>query len=383
MTFKLQDYLKVKILEIAFINLAVFIYVNVYGIIVYYTLINQYIILIKMGAVNIKKLAFELNLSAATVSRALRDSHEISRETKIRVHEMAKKLNYEPNPFASSLRKQKSKTIAVIVPEIANNFFSLAINGIEEVARERDYHVLIYQTHESSEIETSFLMRLLSGRVDGILISLACENVDKEHLKKISSQLPVIFFDRVHDDIEGVKITTDDYESAYNAVQHLIENGCKKIGYLLALNTLSTGKNRLRGYLDALKDNAFPDDKELIMESGASSDENYALIKKLITEQKPDGILSSIEELAMPCYYACKELQLNIPNDLKLISFSNLAHAELLNPSLTTINQPAFEIGVEAAGILFKIFNKRWYEPNETIILKSNLIKRESTRASF
>jgi len=315
-----------------------------------------------MGAVNIKKLAFELNLSAATVSRALRDSHEISRETKIRVHEMAKKLNYEPNPFASSLRKQKSKTIAVIVPEIANNFFSLAINGIEEVARERDYHVLIYQTHESSEIETSFLMRLLSGRVDGILISLACENVDKEHLKKISSQLPVIFFDRVHDDIEGVKIITDDYESAYNAVQHLIENGCKKIGYLLALNTLSTGKNRLRGYLDALKDNAFPDDKELIMESGANGDENYSLIKKLITEQKPDGILSSIEEL---------------------ISFSNLAHAELLNPSLTTINQPAFEIGVEAAGILFKIFNKRWYEPNETIILKSNLIKRESTRVSF
>ncbi|MDP9080297.1 MAG: LacI family transcriptional regulator [Bacteroidota bacterium] len=333
-----------------------------------------------MGEINIKKLACELNLSAATVSRALRDSHEISSETKARVLEMAKKLNYEPNPFASNLRGQKSKTIAVIVPEIANNFFSLAINGIEDVARERDYHVLIYQTHESSEIETSFLMRLLSGRVDGILISLACETVDKEHIKKVSDQLPVVFFDRVHDDIEGVKIATDDYESAYNAVQHLVENGCKKIAYLLALNTLSTGTKRLQGYLDALKYNDFPDDKNLIMESGANSDENYALIKNLIAEQKPDGILSSIEDLAMPCYYACKELELNIPRDLKLISYSNLAHAELLNPSLTTINQPAFEIGVEAAGILFKIFNKRWYEPNETIILKSNLIKRNSTR---
>ncbi|MEO6979715.1 MAG: LacI family DNA-binding transcriptional regulator [Mucilaginibacter sp.] len=336
-----------------------------------------------MGEINIKKLAFELNLSAATVSRALRDSHEISSETKARVIEMAKKLNYEPNPSASNLRGQKSKTIAVVVPEIANNFFSLAINGIEDVARKRDYHVLIYQTHESSEIETSFLMRLLSGRVDGILISLACETVDKEHIKKVSDQLPVVFFDRVHDDIEGVKIATDDYESAYNGVQHLVENGCKKIGYLLALNTLSTGKKRLQGYLDALRDNNLPDDKELIIESGANSDENYALIKNFIAEQKPDGILSSIEDLAMPCYYACKELGLNIPNDLKLISFSNLAHAELLNPSLTTINQPAFEIGVEAAGILFKIFNKRWYEPNETIILKSNLIKRESTRGNF
>jgi LacI family transcriptional regulator len=336
-----------------------------------------------MGEINIKKLACELNLSAATVSRALRDSHEISSETKARVLEMAKKLNYEPNPFASNLRGQKSKTIAVIVPEIANNFFSLAINGIEDVARERGYHVLIYQTHESSEIETSFLMRLLSGRVDGILISLACETVDKEHLRKVSDQLPVVFFDRVYDDIEGVKITTDDYESAYNSVQHLVENGCKKIGYLLALNTLSTGKKRLQGYLDALKYNHFPDDKKLIMESGSNSDENYALIKNLIAEQKPDGILSSIEDLAMPCYYACRELKLNIPSDLKLISFSNLAHAELLNPSLTTINQPAFEIGVEAAGILFKIFNKRWYEPNETIVLKSNLIKRESTMAIF
>ena len=334
-----------------------------------------------MGEINIKKLACELNLSAATVSRALRDSHEISSETKARVLEMAKKLNYEPNPFASNLRGQKSKTIAVIVPEIANNFFSLAINGIEDVAHERGYHVLIYQTHESSEIETSFLMRLLSGRVDGILISLACETVDKEHFRKVSDQLPIVFFDRVYDDIEGVKITTDDYESAYNAVQHLVENGCKKIGYLLALNTLSTGKKRLQGYLDALKYNHFQDDKKLIMESGANSSENYALIKNLIAEQKPDGILSSIEDLAMPCYYACRELKLKIPNDLKLISFSNLAHAELLNPSLTTINQPAFEIGVEAAGILFKIFNKRWYEPNETIVLKSNLIKRESTMA--
>lgn len=333
-----------------------------------------------MGEINIKKLALELNLSAATVSRALRDSHEISSETKARVLEMAQKLNYEPNPFASSLRRQKSKTIAVIIPEIANNFFSLAINGIEEVARQRDYHVLIYQTHESSEIEASFLMRLLSGRVDGILISLACEAVDKEQLKEVSEKLPVVFFDRVHDDIEGVKITTDDYESAYNAVQHLIENGCKKIGYLLTLNTLSTGKKRLQGYLDALKHNSLPDDTELIMESGANNDENYTRIKRLIAEQKPDGILSSIEELAMPCYYACREMGINIPKDLKLISFSNLTHAELLNPSLTTINQPAFEIGVEAASILFKIFNKRWYEFNETIILKSNLIKRDSTR---
>ncbi|HZX59783.1 MAG TPA: LacI family DNA-binding transcriptional regulator, partial [Mucilaginibacter sp.] len=316
-----------------------------------------------MGEINIKMLAHELNLSAATVSRALRDSYEISSETKARVLELAKRLNYEPNPYASSLRRQSSKTIAVIVPEIANNFFSQAINGIEEVARKRDYHVLIYQTHESSEIETSFITRLLSGRVDGILISLASEAVNKEHIKKVSEKLPVVFFDRMHDDIEGVKIITDDYESAYNAVEHLVESGCKKIGYLLALNTLSTGKNRLQGYLDALKKNNFPEDPGLIMMSSANVAQNKAFVKEFIIKKKPDGILSSIESLAMPCYYACRELNLNIPDDLKLISFSNLEYAQLLNPSLTTVNQPAFEIGVEAATILFKILNKRWHEP--------------------
>jgi len=332
-----------------------------------------------MGETNLKKLALELNLSMATVSRALRDSHEISSETKARVLEMAQKLNYEPNPFASSLRQQKSKTIAVVVPAIANNFFSLAINGIEEVARARDYHVLIYQTHESSEIERSFLTRLLSGRVDGILISLAGETPDKAQLKEVGEKLPVVYFDRVNDDLDGVKITTDDYESAYNAVAHLIETGCRKIAYLSALHTLSTGKKRLQGYQDALKDHGLPGNPDLVMTENGKGDDNLAMIKTFIAKQRPDGILSSIEELAMPCYYACKELNLNIPRDLKLISFSNLAHADLLHPSLTTINQPAFEIGVEAACILFKIFDKRWYEFNETIVLKSKLIKRDST----
>jgi LacI family transcriptional regulator len=333
-----------------------------------------------MGEVNIKQLASELNLSAATVSRALRDSHEISAATKARVMEMAKKLAYEPNPFASSLRQQKSKTIAVIVPEVANNFFALAIKGIEEVARQKDHHVLIYQTHESGETESSFMTRLLGGRVDGILISPASKVTDKEYFKKVSKKIPMVFFDRDHDDIDGVKITTDDYESAYSAVGHLIEAGCKKIGFLSALNTLSTGRKRMQGYLDALKDSGRSSEPNLIVCDCENNESYRSKIRDFISEQKPDGILSSIEELALPCYYACKELNLDIPRDLKIITYSNLSHAELLNPPLSTINQPAFEIGTEAATILFKIFGKRWYDPNVTISLKSNIIKRESTR---
>lgn len=333
-----------------------------------------------MGNINIKKLALELNLSTATVSRALGDSYQISSETKRKVLELAKSLNYEPNPIASNLRNQKSKTIAVIVPEVANHFFSLAINGIEEIARKRDYHVLIYQTHENSEAEIAFTLKLLSGRVDGILISTSSgETNNRQHLIEASQSIPVVFFDRVYEDIEGVKIITDDYESSYQAVQHLIDSGCKKIAYLLALHNLSTGEKRSNGYLTALKDNGIPFNEDFVVTSTPNHDENYALIKNLLTYNKPDGILSSIEELAFPCYYACRELDLNIPRDIKIISFSNLDCAPLLNPSLTTITQPAFEIGSEAASALFKIFDKKYFEPNETRVLKSVLIKREST----
>jgi LacI family transcriptional regulator len=332
-----------------------------------------------MGNINLKELALALNLSTATVSRALRDSHEISPETKKKVLELAKQLNYEPNPAASNLRSHKTKTIAVIIPEVTNNFFSQAINGIEEIARQHDYHVLIYQTHENSDLEMAFMRRLLSGRVDGILISVASETNNDQNFKDIINQLPVVFFDRVNEDIDAVKVTTDDYESTYSATCHLIERGCRKIAYLMALNNLSTGKKRFAGYCAALNDNHIAKNDALIVHDTNNEDENYQLIKKLLANEKPDGIITSIENLALPCYYACKDLNLNIPRDIKIISFSNLKTAPLLNPSLSTITQPAFEMGKEAAGILFKILNKKYFEPNETLVLKSTIIKREST----
>ncbi|WP_439695815.1 LacI family DNA-binding transcriptional regulator [Mucilaginibacter sp. AW1-7] len=332
-----------------------------------------------MGNINLKELALALNLSTATVSRALRDSHEISPETKKKVLELAKQLNYEPNPAASNLRSHKTKTIAVIIPEVTNNFFSQAINGIEEIARQHEYHVLIYQTHENSDLEMAFMRRLLSGRVDGILISVASETNNDQNFKDIINQLPVVFFDRVNEDIDAVKVTTDDYESTYSATCHLIERGCRKIAYLMALNNLSTGKKRFAGYCAALNDNHIAKNDALIVHDTNNEDENYQLIKKLLANEKPDGIITSIENLALPCYYACKDLNLNIPRDIKIISFSNLKTAPLLNPSLSTITQPAFEMGKEAANILFKILNKKYFEPNETLVLKSTIIKREST----
>jgi LacI family transcriptional regulator len=332
--------------------------------------------------VTVKTLAKELNISIATVSKALNDSYEISLETKQKVWDLAKKLKYERNPSASNLRSHKTKTIAVIIPEIANNFFSLAINGIEEIARKRDYHVLIYQTHENSEIEIAFTDSLLSGRVDGILISVSSNTNNNEHFKELVKKIPVVFFDRVFEDIDAVKITTDDYESAYNATRHLIECGCKKIAYLFALNNLVTGRNRFAGYQKALKEHGMVYADSMVVNYDKDTSKNYENIKAMVYSQKPDAVISSIEDLALPCYYVARELNLNIPRDLKIISFSNLNTAPLLNPSLTTIEQPAFEIGKEAADILFKILDKKYFEPNENHILKSSLIKRDSTSCS-
>jgi LacI family transcriptional regulator len=332
-----------------------------------------------MSNITIKELALELNLSAATVSRALSDSYEISTATKQKVWDLAKKLNYEPNPSASTLRSHKSKTLAVIVPEIANNFFSQAINGIEEISRQHGYHVLIYQTHENSETEAAFIKSLLSGRVDGVLISVSSETNNKDNFSELNKNIPVVFFDRALENIDAVKITTNDYESAYTATEHLIECGCKKIGYLFALNNLTTGKNRLSGYRDALANNNMAYDETLVINCNIDERQNYSHIKDLLTKNKPDGIISSIEELVLPCYAICQELNIIIPNDLKIVSFSNLKTAPFLNPSLTTITQPAFEIGTTAATLILKLLNKKQVDTNEVVELRSSLIKRGST----
>ncbi len=332
-------------------------------------------------SVKIRDLAKQLNLSVATISKALTDSHEISPETKQRVFELAKKLNYTPNPYASSLRKRSSKTIAVVLPEVADSFFSLAINGIESVAREKGYHVLIYLTHESFEREKAILNEFKSGRVDGILISVSEETTSSDHIKEVSSSaVPVVFFDRVCEDVKTAKVITDDFESGYKATQHLAEQGCKKIIYLSVSADLSINKYRMEGYRKALKDYGIKEADTVYC--GNNLDENYHTIKEVLKKKKrPDGIVASVEKLITPIYIACKELKLIIPGDIKLISFTNLQTALILDPPLSTITQPAFEMGKTAATILFKGIEKENFDlSKERIVIPSELAVRSSTR---
>jgi LacI family transcriptional regulator len=334
-----------------------------------------------MERVNIKQLAAMLNLSIATVSKALRDSYDISKATKEKVIELATRLNYEPNPHASSLRRNKSKTIAVIVPEIANNYFALAINGIESVAEENGFHVLIYLTHEDFEKEKMFARHLLSGRVDGVLVSISGATTDYTHLRALEQKdIPVVYFDRVSEAEDTKCITTDDFESSRLATAHLITKGCSRIAHLAISQHTSIGKKRKGGYLQALADHNIPVDDSLIIYCSNSDGENAASIADLLLHKKCDGIFAAVEKYAITTYEQCNTLNIPIPQRVKVIAFSNLQTASLLNPPLTTITQPAFDIGREAARILFNALNKKIPSASpENIILKSLLIERDST----
>ena len=231
---------------------------------------------------NLKQIASQLNLSFSTVSKALRDSHEISDATKKLVLAKAKELNYQVNPFASSLRKQKSKTIAVVIPEVVNDFFGPVINGIESIAQEKGYHVLIYLTHEDTNKEVAITKLIQNGRVDGVLISISEKTLDALHLEELKEkEIPLVFFDRVIDHIPVPKVTTDDYNSGFKATEHLIENGCKRIGFLSISQSLSISNKRMNGYLDALKKNNLTIDNNLIIDCPGNDEKNKKLIRQL------------------------------------------------------------------------------------------------------
>jgi len=336
-----------------------------------------------MDKLTIKTLAKELQLSVSTISKALRDSHEISVETKRKVLALAEELNYTPNPYASSLRKRKSKTIGVVIPEVVNSFFSQSINGIESVAKAKGYHVLIYLTHENLENEKGILKDFESGRVDGVLMSVSRETTNSDHIRAlIDKDVPVLFFDRVFNDVHTVKVITNDFESAYIATKHLIKSGCKNPHFLSILSNLDIISCRMEGYKKALEDSGIKFSSNNIIYGTTNWEHNYnVLLKKLKAAKRPDGILCSIENLSVIIYKVCEDLKIKIPGDLQIISFSNLDTASFLNPPLTTVTQPAYEIGQTAAAILVKALEKKSFViSDEKVVIPSVLTIRKSTK---
>lgn len=299
-----------------------------------------------MSQLTIVDLAKKLGLSKSTVSRAFRDNVDINPTTKARILAMAEEIGFSPNVYASSLKANKSLTIAIIIPEFGNKFFSQAIKGIEAVARSKGYHTLIYVTDHQVQNEASIVRSLANGRVDGVIISASGEGKDHSHLQLLAERgIPVMFFDRAYDDWKGGYITGNDFDSAYLATKHLIDNACKRIAYLAINPNVSIGKVRKDGYEKALQEVGIPIRPALILDTVNDADQNMKDIADLIEQEKPDAIFASVERLAISSIRVAKQLAIRIPEDLKIICFSCLDIADLIDPALSVVKQPAYEMG--------------------------------------
>jgi LacI family transcriptional regulator len=340
----------------------------------------------KFNQVTIKDIARELGISPSTVSRALKDHPDISLETKKAVNALAEKLNYQPNIVALNLRQKKTNTIGVIMPELVHFFFSTVISGIESVAYEAGYNVILTQSNESVEREKSDIKALFNSRVDGMLISISRETTNYDHIESILSKgVPIVFYDRMYTNPNTSKVIVDDYVGAKEAVLHLIEQGYTKIAHLESAPGLSIAVDRKRGYYDALRENNIPIKESLIIPCpDGSLEAGTKATRKLLSLSPPvDAIFANNDLLAMGAMIAIKEKGLKIPQDVALMGFSNWFFSQLMDPPLSSVDQPGFEMGQEAARLLIRqieMKDKEQFDPvPETKILKTKLIIRASS----
>ncbi len=340
----------------------------------------------KKHQITIKDIAKKLNISPSTVSRALKDHPDINLETREAVKEMARKYNYRPNKIALSLLQNQSKTIGVIIPEIIHHFFSSVISGIEDIFYEQNYNIIICQSQESYKREIKNVQTLLSSHIDGILMSISKETQKLDHIKNIQEVgLPLVFFDRIAEEISTDKVIVDDFGGGYKATEHLIRIGCKRIAHLYGPLNLLIGRNRFNGYKKALEDYNKPFDPELTVFCD-SYEKALSEIKKLLElPQPPDGIFAVNDLTAMGAMKMIKDMGYQIPQDISVVGFTNWLISRFADPALTTIDQKGYLMGTEAAQLLLNRINNEGNAQDDqpiTKLLDSELIIRDSTRSS-
>ena len=333
----------------------------------------------------LKQIAKELNVSVSTVSKALNDSPEISEQTKTRIKEYAKLKNYKPNVIGLNLKNRKTKTIGVIIPNILNSFFAKVFTGIEKVAEEKGYNVITCISNESLKKEISTLDMLSNGTIDGFILS-ASEEAQKlhefNHFKEIINEgTPIVMFDRIVAEVECDKVVVDDFDSALNATQHLINIGCKNIVLLSSVDNLSVGKLRAEGYLKALQNNGIAINQDLIIRTDSEEDlkDKAAL---LFDNQLIDGVFALDENDSVAALRISQKKGFKIPENLSIIGFADgILASRRLSPSLTTVSQHGPEIGEAAAQLLItRLEHKDEDLPYQTKVIKTELRLRDSTK---
>ncbi len=336
--------------------------------------------------VTLKQIAKELDVSISTVSKSLRDSHEISEDTRLKVQAFAKLYNYKPNNIALSLKNKKTKTIGIIIPEIVHHFFATVISGIEQVANEMGYNVIVCLSNESFDKEVINMEMLATGSTDGFIMSLSKETQQKKdfhHIQEVINQgMPVVMFDRVTNDVLCDKVIIDDQMAAYEAVDYLVGAGFKDIALLTTIDYVSVGKLRTDGYINALNDHNIPVREELIVKI-EDIDHCEEPIAALLESQKPKAVFAVNELFAVTCIKQAAKIGIRVPEDLSVIGFTDGIISQFSSPSITTVSQNGARMGGKAAKMLIERLELD--DENEqytTHLIETELVLRESTIAN-
>jgi len=330
--------------------------------------------------ISLKDLANELKVSISTVSRALKNHPDISPELTLKIQKLAADWNYTPNPLAMGLLRQQTKMIGVIVPDIVTHFYASIISGIEEVAKQHGYYIVIASSNESLQKEIESVENLLKSSVEGFIVCLSQETNKYDHFEKLNSnEIPLVFFDRICESLDVPSVVVDGVEATKKITRHFYENGCKRIAYISGPEHLNISKNRKVGYLEGLKECGLKFDPQFLVTCNLSTKDATRATRQLLTNKiLPDAIFGLNDTIAFAAMKEIKNQGLKIPDDIALVGFTDEFHSTVVEPSLTSVTHPTFKMGQEAANLFFKcIRNGKGF--SEKIELKADLIIREST----
>lgn len=333
--------------------------------------------------ITIYDLAARLHLSSATVSRALNDHPSISKQTKKRIQDLARELGYRSNTFASSLRTRRTHTIGVVVPKLNSNFVAQVLAGMEQIATDEGYNLIINQSLESGQKEVINLQTMFNSRVDGVLASLAYDTNDISHFQKFfDKNIPVVFFDRVTDHEKCLQVVIDNYRNGFEATRHLIEQGCKRIMHISANMKRNVYADRYRGYRDALSQNGITFTEELLLLNDLTEQAGLEAAHHILQMQTmPDGIFAANDAVAVHCLKTLKQAGVRIPEDIAIVGFNDDPISRVIEPNLTTIHYPGYKMGTVAITKLIRHLNgSAELDTAQKIVLQSELIIRASSR---
>lgn len=336
----------------------------------------------KKPHVTLKELAKNLNLSISTVSRALNNHPDISQETKQKVHKLAERLNYVPNVFASGFRSHRSHILGVIVPNLSHYFTTTILKGVLDEAENLGYRVIISESKNDEKKQTEMLTTMIQFGVDGILMSLSRKTKSVDSILKILPRIPLVIFDKVSDKIPCTQVVINEEEAAYNAVEHLINTGKRRIAIIMETEGSFNSEKRFEGYLRALREHNLPIDEKIIL-----STEDISMTKGrrmanilLSLKDRPDAIFAITDSAAIGAIKALNKFKVPIPDEIAVVGFSNSASSTIINPSLTTVDQPGNKIGRTSTKYLIdEIENPKEDLVTKTIEIKTNLVVRDSS----